>query len=147
MSLLGKLSISKPHASKLKLFLDALRTSYAVRAVVVFGSAAKGSWNYRSDFDVLIVSDSMGDTWYDRALKAYEVSEGKIQPFVVTSEEFRAAVESRRYILWEALHDGIVVEDDGIFSGMRGLLLGLIADGVIAKRTNGWAILQGDKLE
>ncbi|NHJ15130.1 MAG: nucleotidyltransferase domain-containing protein [Candidatus Thorarchaeota archaeon] len=138
--MLEKLSMSDQHKYKLRVFVDAMQKSYKFRAVAIFGSVAKGGWNYRSDLDVLVVSDDMGDTWHERTLRAYEKSEGGVQPFVVTSQEVHTAIQERRYLIWEALYDGIFVCDDGILSEGRKRLLFAINNNIVSKRDNGWTI-------
>ncbi len=136
-----QLYINEESQAKLSHFVDNLLQSYSVRAIVVFGSAATNRWNYRSDIDVLIVTDSMGNNWFERTLNAYSFSIGKVQPFVVNSQEFESAIENRRYIIWEALYDGIVIRDDGIFLSMRNKLMKLVKDGLLIRRINGWEII------
>ncbi|NWF96775.1 MAG: nucleotidyltransferase domain-containing protein [Candidatus Thorarchaeota archaeon] len=136
--MLLKLYISSEAAQTLDDYVKRLKRSHPVRAVVVFGSAAKGGWNHRSDIDVLIVSDSMGTDWFERNLAAQKLSRGRIQAFVVTSDEVESAIESHAYLIWEALHDGVVVFDDGVFETARAALMELMGSGRVARREQGW---------
>ncbi|MBD3406288.1 MAG: hypothetical protein GF411_09280 [Candidatus Lokiarchaeota archaeon] len=104
-----------------------LTNRYEIQCVVVFGSAAKSGWNYRSDIDLLIVSDDMGSDWYERNLAAQKLSRGKIQSFVVPLDEFRLATQQRRYLIWEALYDGVPIVDNGIFTEAQKLFLEWVA--------------------
>lgn len=134
----AKLFIDKDSSIKLENFTHKLLNACEIRAIVIFGSAVTGNWNYRSDIDILIMSDAMGDDWFECNLRAYELCEGRVQPFVVNSEEFLTSIEDRRYIIWEALHDGVIVRDDDIFAKMRDRLMSLITEGQLIRLSNGW---------
>ncbi len=137
-----KLSIDDSASRKLERFISKLLSKYEVRSIVLFGSAVKGTWNYRSDIDILIVSDSMGNDWHERNLNAQMLSEGKVQPFVIPSDELESAIDNRRYIVWEALYDGVIIKDDGVFADVRRRFLSLIDDGRLIHLDKGWKTIR-----
>jgi len=67
---------------KLEQFLKNVLSTYNIETVILFGSVAKGTYNYRSDIDLLIVTNDMGSDWFERHQKAYSMSIGLVQPFV-----------------------------------------------------------------
>ncbi len=125
---------------RLLLSISRLRESFTIRSAVVFGSSVKACWNYRSDIDLLIVSDSMGKDWFERNLAAQRVVSGGVQVFVLTSSEILSAINDRRYVVWEALHDGLVIFDDGVFTSVRSQFMSMIQRGLIKKRSMGWIV-------
>ncbi len=46
--------------SILKEYLEKLENNFEINAVILFGSITKGKSNYKSDIDLLIISDHMG---------------------------------------------------------------------------------------
>lgn len=143
----NNLSLDEKGKKILDEFIHRLTESFDIHAVVVFGSAVKGGWNHRSDIDLLIISDDMGSDWYHRNLAAQQLSKGKIQPFVVTLDDFRLATRNRRYLIWEALYEGIAIVDDGVFSQAQARFRRFISEEHLKKRSNGWYILNSEILE
>lgn len=68
-------------------FAAALPSRLDVRAVVVFGSVARGDFNKWSDIDVLVVADGCAGTRLQRHASLEPVP-GRVQPVVWTSAEF-----------------------------------------------------------
>lgn len=69
-------------------YAEAVRARIPVRAVVVFGSVARGDWHAGSDIDVLIVADvPAGMRMLDRLEAAGPVHAG-VQPLVWTIREW-----------------------------------------------------------
>lgn len=120
--------------------MEKLLTKYNIDVLILFGSVAKGLDNYRSDIDVLIVSDDMGRDWFERHQNAYSLSIGLIQPFVLTKNQFENAIENRQTIVWEALTDGKLLKDTGIGKLMIQRFNKLIENGEIERMKKGWKI-------
>ncbi len=59
-----------------------------VRAVVVFGSVARGDFNKWSDIDVLVVAERIAQRPLDRHAQLGRLP-GRVQPVVWTTAEFR----------------------------------------------------------
>ncbi len=76
-----------------------------VRAVVVFGSVARGDFNKWSDVDVLVVADDLPATGRERLALLHDSAPPGLQPLGWTSEELSA--RRRR-------HDPIALESDTI---------------------------------
>lgn len=84
----------------------------------------------------------MGNDWHERNLNAQMLSEGKVQPFVIPSDELESAIDNRRYIVWEALYDGVIIKDDGVFADVRRRFLSLIDDGRLIHLDKGWKTIR-----
>lgn len=88
-----------------------------VRAVVVFGSVARGDFNQWSDIDVLVVADQLPERFLDRH-GALGPPVPPVQPFAWTVPEWHRQVGRRNPIAVEALERGIwLVGDPNVLSG------------------------------
>ncbi len=129
-----------PNKHKLEHFLTKLFGRYEIECVILFGSTVKGKSNYRSDFDVLIISDDMGEDWFERNTNAFKLSIGLVQPFVLTKTEFEMAITNRQMIVWEALADGVIIMDNGMGKTQIDRFNLLIQEEKIKRTNQGWQI-------
>ncbi|MGI9032857.1 MAG: nucleotidyltransferase domain-containing protein [Acidimicrobiales bacterium] len=90
-------------ASELAAGLD---PGLGVRAVVVFGSVARGDFNRWSDVDVLVIADHLPDRALDR-LDALGPRPPLVQPVAWTAEELRQQLVRFNPIATEALERGV----------------------------------------
>lgn len=80
-----------------------------VRAVVVFGSVARGDFNVWSDVDVLVVAEHLPEEWSERLALLWADRPARLSPIAWTPEEYRAHLARRNPIALEASTKGIVV--------------------------------------
>jgi len=125
---------------KVEHFLQQLLSKYEIETVLLFGSLARGTSNYRSDADLLIVSDDMGNDWFERHQNAFSLSIGFVQPFVISTNEFVNAIENRQTIIWEALADGLLLIDNGLGEEQMKRFQELIRKGNLKRLKKGWQI-------
>jgi len=133
--------LTHPNLHKLKHFCKQLLEKYNIETIILFGSTAKGTNTYRSDFDLLIVTDDIGADWFIRHQNAFALSIGLVQPFVLTRQEFSHAVENRQTIVWEALVDGIILQDSGLGREQIQRFQKLLQNGKIERLNKWWRIL------
>jgi len=93
---------------RVRTYAEALPESLGVRAVVVFGSVARGDFNLWSDIDVLVVADSFSERLLDR-LQALEPRPELVQQVPWTPSEWRRQLARRNPIAVEALDRGVWV--------------------------------------
>ena len=129
-----------PKIHKVEHFLKQLLAKFKIETVFLFGSLAKGTSNYRSDADLLIVSDDMGNDWFERHKNAFSLSIGFVQPFVISTTEFVNAIENRQTIIWEALADGLLLVDHGLGKKQMEMFHNLIMNGNLKRLPKGWEI-------
>lgn len=86
-------------------FASGLPPRLDVRAVVVFGSVARGDFNKWSDIDVLVVADGCTGTPLQRHASLDPVP-GRIHPVAWTSTEFRERLGRGDPIATEAMAVG-----------------------------------------
>lgn len=86
-------------------FAAGLPAELDVRAVVVFGSVARGDFNKWSDVDVLVVAERCAGTPAERHARLEPVP-GRVQPLVWTRAELSERVRRGDPIAVEALEAG-----------------------------------------
>lgn len=91
--------------ARARVFAAALPPALDVRAVVVFGSVARGDFNKWSDIDVLVVADACAGTPAERHARLEPVP-GRIQPVVWTSAELSERLGRGDPIAIESLQAG-----------------------------------------
>lgn len=87
-------------------FANGLDPALGVRAVVVFGSVARGDFNVWSDIDVLVVVEPLPDSPLQR-LDLLGPTPGGVQPVAWTPREWHAQLARRNPIAVEASSEGV----------------------------------------
>ncbi len=89
---------------------------------VLYGSFARGDFNLGSDIDVLIVSDSLPPGILERMSLLYRHVQGVIEPKGYTQAEFLSMFQSKNPLAIDALRDGEILSDDGLWSSLKSKL-------------------------
>jgi hypothetical protein len=87
-------------------FADDLDTGLDVRAVVVFGSVARGDFHEASDIDVLVVAEELPTHPLER-LAALGVPPSRVEVVAWTPEEWRRAARRGDPVALEAERAGV----------------------------------------
>ena len=96
---------------EIKLFIDRIVGACNPKAIIIFGSVAKGTSDENSDLDIMVILETEM-TYYERMLavrKAIGVTSTPIDILAFTPEEVNAAKDKRGSIISEALNTGKVV--------------------------------------
>ncbi|RSN75394.1 nucleotidyltransferase domain-containing protein [Candidatus Methanodesulfokora washburnensis] len=108
---IGKIWDGRPAIEHLANYIEQLSKLTNVRAVVVIGSRASGTWKLSSDIDAIVV--------VDKAVSYTELPPpGVVDPRIYTVKELFEAINAAEYELIEAFEEGKVVYDDGIWKEM-----------------------------
>jgi len=108
---IGKIWNGRPAIEYLANYIEQLSKITNVRAVVVIGSRASGTWKLSSDIDTIVV--------IDKAVSYTELPPlGVVDPRIYTVKELFDAINAAEYELIEAFEEGKVVYDDGIWKEM-----------------------------
>lgn len=114
------------------------RLPVPARAVVLVGSRARGTHWRGSDIDVVVVAesfegmpralriDSLLEPWFD---------ELALEPMGFTPSE---TLDADGLYLWDALADGRVLQDDGIWAEARARVEARIRRGELLRTPGGW---------
>jgi predicted nucleotidyltransferase len=89
------------------LFAQRLDPGLGVRAVVVFGSVARGDFNVWSDIDVLVVAEHLPAEYRDRLDAIGWPPPSGVEPVVWTPREYRRQRERGNPIAVEAEQTGV----------------------------------------
>ena len=106
---------------ELKRLVDALLAEYRVRAIILFGSRARGDWLPTSDYDILVVAD-FESPFLDRISELSSLVEGSGLPVEFhpyTLEEVRDMLRRGVVSIIDALEEGITLYEDESFREVR----------------------------
>ncbi len=109
-------------------FAEAVRREYgdAIRAVVLYGSVARGEARPSSDIDVLILTDdrSLRTPMVDIACRLDEERGDRCftEPAVYTPEQFHHLVVIGSYYANDITREGVALYDDGTFARAHRIL-------------------------
>jgi predicted nucleotidyltransferase len=131
---------SHPKLKNLKQFLIRFLEQYSAEFIILFGSSAKGNFNYRSDIDLLLVSNSLGDDYFERLHKMQTITPGGIDFFIYTSKEFEKMIHDFQLMALEALASGIIIYDKGQGEKYKKYINNLIRENKIQKLEQGWKV-------
>lgn len=129
-----------PKKDRLIDFLHKFYSNFSAELIILFGSSARGNFNYRSDIDLLIISDSIQGNYFERLRKMYEISKGGIDFFVYNTEEFKKMVKEFHITALEALSEGIFLLDKGLGKKYKNLIDQLIKENKLQKSEHAWII-------
>lgn len=87
-------------------FADRLGPELGVRAVVVYGSVARGDFNLWSDVDVLVVADHLPERSIDR-WGVLGDRPGRVEPVAWTPGEWSRQMDRDNPIATEAIESGV----------------------------------------
>ena len=96
---------------EIKSFIDRIAGACNLKAIIIFGSVAKGTSDENSDLDIMVILET-DMTYYERMLavrKAIGVTSIPIDILAFTPEEVNATKGKRGSIISEALNTGKVV--------------------------------------
>lgn len=96
-------------------FVAALDPAMDVRAVVVFGSVARGDFNLWSDVDVLVIAPIVDRRLLDR-LCTIGRDIGLVEPLAWTPDELRRRLGAHDPIAVESMAQGVWLLGDGTSS-------------------------------
>jgi predicted nucleotidyltransferase len=108
---IGKIWDGRPAIDYLADYIGRLSKLTRVRAVVVIGSRARGTWKPSSDIDAIIV--------VDEAIPYAKLPPiGVVDPRIYTVKELLEAINEAEYEIIEAFEEGEVIYDDGLWREM-----------------------------
>ncbi len=96
---------------EIKSFVDRIAEACDPKAIIIFGSVAKGISDENSDLDILVILDTEL-SYYERTLavrRAIGVTSIPMDILAFTPEEIDAGKDKRGSIIFEALNTGKVV--------------------------------------
>ncbi len=115
-----------------------LAQRYDASLVAVFGSTVKGDWTESSDVDMLVISDMLPKSPFERFIDI-EHPEFDVQIFGYTSEEIDSMLADLNTFVFDALEDASVIRADGEYlRALRQRISRLKKKHGLKKVENGW---------
>jgi predicted nucleotidyltransferase len=100
-------------------YASRLKGDIGVLTAILYGSFARGDFNYGSDIDVLIISDSLPRDTLKRIDLLYRYVQEGIEPKGYTQEEFLRIYHTNNPMAIDALENGEVLSDDGFWISLK----------------------------
>lgn len=129
-----------PKIKNLREFLENFFNLYSAEFIILFGSSAKGKFNYRSDLDLLIVTNSLKEDYFDRLYQIQLITSGGIDFFLYTPTEFEIMITNYHLIAIESISTGIIIYDKGKGKKYKKYINNLLEKNKIQKLKQGWKI-------
>jgi hypothetical protein len=110
-----KVEASIPFRRIVERYIKKIVRTLKPKAVIIYGSAAKGSYGAGSDIDILVISENLPKNFLERLKTLYEIdtTNAPIQPIAYTPQEFERMLNKKHLTALEALEYGLIVYDDG----------------------------------
>lgn len=131
-----------PKLNNLISFLDKFFVNHDAEFMILFGSSSKGTFNYRSDLDLLIVTDSIKGNFFERLHQMQQITPGGIDFFLYNLTEFKQMVANLNLIALEALSFGLLIYDKNMGKKFQAIVRNLMDNKKIQKLKHGWKINQ-----
>lgn len=134
-----------PRFDSLKGFVEATlkRKGDRILSIVLFGSMAKGNYTKYSDYDLLIIVSREELSFKDRLYEYSLPSDGWVEPLIYTEKEVEFMLRSLHPLILEALKDGLVIYDRGMWNQLKVRFNELLERGTVIPKEGGWIIPTG----
>jgi len=129
-----------PRFNSLKGFVEAILKQKGDRilSIILFGSMAKGNYTKYSDHDLLVLVSHEELSFKDRLYEYSLASDGWVEPLVYTREEVKSMLGSLHPLILDALKDGLVIYDRGLWNSLKAKFNKLLKGGAITPKEEGW---------
>jgi len=110
-----------PYQQEINEYVKQLIQHIRPRAVILYGSVARGTFGVGSDIDIMIIADSLPQRFLDRLTLLYELNKSgaPIEPVGYTSSEIDRMMLKGQPALYDALEEGIDLYDDDFLDQAR----------------------------
>jgi len=140
---------NRKNYSSLKNYVESvLKNKKNVISIILFGSQAKGTYSYNSDFDLFIIIENEPTRFIDRLLEFGRYSDGLVEPLIYTRDEVEYMVNTYHTMVLEVCADGIILYDKNQFWVNKCKKIKCLIDKKIIKRIkNGWDLRLLDQIK
>jgi predicted nucleotidyltransferase len=131
-----------PYRRALHRYTARVKRRIGARSIVLYGSAARGTFGAGSDIDILVIAEGLPKNFLERLriLDELRDSTAPIEVLAYTPDEFRRMIEKPHPTALSAIEDGIVLHDDGFFEEMRRRFSEISEKLRIVRVEDGWEI-------
>ncbi|MEM2902555.1 MAG: nucleotidyltransferase domain-containing protein [Candidatus Bathyarchaeia archaeon] len=111
-----------------------------IKSIVLHGSMARGDYDYSSDVDLIIIVSEESEKLSDRIYEYSEYSNGWVELLIYTELEILEMFTNFNPLILNALKDGIVILDDGFWTGLKKRFDEMEKNGKLERRGDSWII-------
>ncbi|MBS7652723.1 MAG: nucleotidyltransferase domain-containing protein [Candidatus Bathyarchaeia archaeon] len=131
-----------PYRRALIRYAARVRRRIGARAIILYGSTARGTFGAGSDIDLLVIAEGLPENFLERIrlLDDLRDSTAPIEVIGYTPEEFSRMIDKPHPTALSAIEDGIVLHDDGFFEEMRRRFSEIRERMRIVRLEDGWEI-------
>lgn len=105
---------------RLREYAESKAATHGVKAIVLVGSLAKGTYTGTSDADILVIADNLPSDILERyALFSEPTMPIDVEPIVYTLDEFVNKVRQGDHLAVESLEIGIPIHGEQFFNDLR----------------------------
>jgi len=110
------------------------------RAVILFGSYARGDFTEASDIDLCLIADKMPEEELARRALPDLPRPPKVRAIGFGPEEFLRHIRGLRTLAFDIVADGVVIYDDGLYRRIWETYHEVIKRHGVTRLRNGWRI-------
>jgi len=110
------------------------------RAVIMFGSYARGNFTEASDIDLCLIADKMPEGELARRTLPDLPRPPRVRAVGFESEEFLRYLRGLRFLAFDIVADGIVIYDDGLCRKIQETYREVIKRHGVVRLRNGWRV-------
>jgi len=136
-----KINVKNGLAKYVKILVD---SSLKAKAIILMGSRARGDWKTHSDTDIVVIAENLPKDHGELlvALNPPEVWGISIEPRAYTPEDFMEAIWALDLTALDAMHEGVVLYDDGFWEESKKAFRTAKKEYRLKKIKNGWIALE-----
>jgi len=108
------------------------------RAIILFGSYARGDFTENSDIDLCLIADKMPEEELARRTLPDMPRIPKVRAIGFFPAEFLEFLRSIRFLAFDIVADGIIIYDDGLYKEIRQTFDEMIKIRRISRLRHGW---------
>lgn len=121
------------------LFVEHARP-YQPRAIILFGSYARGDFTESSDIDLCLIADKMPEDELARRTAVDMPRVPKVRAIGFFPEEFLEYLRGMRFLAFDIVAEGTVIYDDGFYQKIRETFDEVVKTHGIRKLKHGWMV-------
>jgi hypothetical protein len=137
---MAKVGLNIPFRRALEQYLKRVLKAVKPRAIILYGSTAKGTYGAGSDIDLIVISEHLHKRFLNRLKLLLELNNtpAPIEALGYTPDEFLKMVSKTHPTALSALEEGIPLHDDGFLTEAKELLAEVKRKRRLVKVEDGW---------
>jgi hypothetical protein len=122
-----------------RVFLEKAKP-FKPRALILFGSFARGNFTEASDIDLCLIADKMPEDELARRTLPDLPRPAKVRAIGFEPDEFLRYLRGLRFLAFDIVADGIIIYDDALYGKIQETYHEVIKRHGVTRLKNGWRI-------